>query len=264
MVVIFLGETPPGGISFKIPGASHHARWMAKAIYSLKLFLFRGKFKLKSAEESGLRETCIFIVCAYIEQWFNAGNAASAPCNDVKFINKINLLIPIISSAKAAKINFFNHLWYLSEELVGLAFFDSNVPITTKTEMVKALKRPSPFKGRLTKKIVCADDPGQFKLDELVTQQTMLLFECLKIPKSFLKQNPKLWHKNKDFIKGKSIIDNLKVTNDHAERGVALVQEFNKLNTKDEEQFQFLLQMVKKHRTLYPDCKKQTLKKKFV
>jgi len=35
--VVFLGGTPPRGIRFRYPGAIHHARWMARAIYSLKM-----------------------------------------------------------------------------------------------------------------------------------------------------------------------------------------------------------------------------------
>ncbi|KAG0725682.1 hypothetical protein GWK47_038130 [Chionoecetes opilio] len=43
------------------------------------------------------------------------------------------------------------------------------------------------------------------------------------------------------------------VVNDHAERGVALIQEFNGSLTKDEEQLQFLLQVVADHRKAFPD-----------
>lgn len=42
LTVIFLGGIPVRGISFRIPGAIHHARWMSKAIYTLKkMFIFR-------------------------------------------------------------------------------------------------------------------------------------------------------------------------------------------------------------------------------
>jgi hypothetical protein len=30
LIIIFLGEVPPGGIKFKKPGAYHHARWMTE------------------------------------------------------------------------------------------------------------------------------------------------------------------------------------------------------------------------------------------
>ena len=32
------------------------------------------------------------------------------------------------------------HMWYVSEDLVGLALFDNNVSVQTKNEMVTAMK----------------------------------------------------------------------------------------------------------------------------
>jgi len=49
--------------------------------------------------------------------------------------------------------------------------------------------------------------------------------------------------------------------NDVAERGVALIQEFNNIITTDEEQKQMLLQVVETHRKKFPDAKKSTMSK---
>lgn len=46
LVIIFLGGTHVRGIRFRLPEAMHHARWMSKVIYSLKIFIFRSQFKL--------------------------------------------------------------------------------------------------------------------------------------------------------------------------------------------------------------------------
>ena len=51
------------------------------------------------------------------------------------------------------------------------------------------------------------------------------------------------------------------MVNDLAERGVALMQEYNQLLTKDEDQKQALLQTVSEHRKKYPDAKKSTVTK---
>ena len=40
LTMIFLGVIPKNGISFRISGAVSHARWMAKAIYAFKIYLF--------------------------------------------------------------------------------------------------------------------------------------------------------------------------------------------------------------------------------
>ena len=55
------------------------------------------------------------------------------------------------------------------------------------------------------------------------------------------------------------IVKSLKVVNDMAERGVKLIQDYNTILTKDEEQKQFLLQVIQEHRRMYPDSKKTTV-----
>lgn len=44
LVLLFLGEKDK--FKIKIPGAKHRARFMARAIYSFKILLFRKQFKL--------------------------------------------------------------------------------------------------------------------------------------------------------------------------------------------------------------------------
>ena len=43
--------------------------------------------------------------------------------------------------ASAALTTFRRHLWYLSEQLVGLAFFDNEVTDEIKVQMVSALTK---------------------------------------------------------------------------------------------------------------------------
>jgi hypothetical protein len=56
--MMFLGSTPEKGISFRATSGLHHARWMAKAVYSLNAYLFREQLKLTKREEKGIREIC--------------------------------------------------------------------------------------------------------------------------------------------------------------------------------------------------------------
>jgi len=46
VTLIILGGIPPRVVRFMAPGVTHHARWMAKALCSLKIWLFRGQFHL--------------------------------------------------------------------------------------------------------------------------------------------------------------------------------------------------------------------------
>ena len=58
--IIFLGTSTPRGVRFNAPGAIHQARWMAKTIYTFKVWLFRFQFHLTARKVKGLRDMCIF------------------------------------------------------------------------------------------------------------------------------------------------------------------------------------------------------------
>jgi len=59
-------------IKFRAPGAMHHARWMAKAIYSLKKVLFQVQFSLTAREKQGLTEIALFVALIYGRFWHEA------------------------------------------------------------------------------------------------------------------------------------------------------------------------------------------------
>ena len=71
----------------------------------------------------------------------------------------------------------------------------------------------------------------------------MKLHERFKISKEFLKSDRSKWGSMDLYVEGASIIRNLKVVNDSAERSIKLMEEFNKKITKDESQKQFLLKV---------------------
>ncbi|XP_015121856.1 uncharacterized protein LOC107044480 [Diachasma alloeum] len=52
LMVMFLNGNLPNGNRFRALGPTHHARWMAKAIHSLKTFLLRDQFHMTSQEIS--------------------------------------------------------------------------------------------------------------------------------------------------------------------------------------------------------------------
>ena len=64
-----------------------------------------------------------------------------------------------------------------------------------------------------------------------------------------------------NFCESKKKVFTLKAVNDTAERAVKLMQDFHGKITANEEQKQYLLCCVQEHRKLYPDCKKETLKR---
>lgn len=87
----------------------------------------------------------------------------------------------------------------------------------------------------------------------------MKLFSRFKINEGFLKNDPKSWETNTDFVNAKNIINSLTIINDTAERAVKLMDDFNESLTLNEEQKQYVLLCVQQHRKTYPNCKKSTL-----
>ena len=59
---------------------------------------------------------------------------------------------------------------------------------------------------------------------------------------AFLTKDPATWCDDEDYKKARNIVSKLAVVN-KAERGVALIQNFNEKLVKDEEQLQFLLKV---------------------
>lgn len=266
LAVIFLGGQPSTGISFRIPGAFHHARWMAKAIYCLKIFLFRSQFRLTSHEQHGIKDICIFLLRLYIKAWFCCPNAAEAPLQDLNFLKDLYSYKDtheVLSSKALTK--FCGHLWYLTSESIALAFFDERVPFVTKTELVKAMEREQDNDDIFdnTKRVIIQQkDIATYinqPLEYFASKNTATFFKRLKIPCEFLQRDPSIWNSLEDFQKGLLIVQNLQVVNDTAERGVKLMEEFNTVLTKKEDQKQFLLQVVKDYRKKFPYSTKKGL-----
>lgn len=110
LVIIFLGGVPPCGINFRKPGAYNMARWMAKAIYSLKIILFRTEFNLTKIEEKSRFQITCFIVKCYVKYWIVAPEVISAPLMDIKFLRELDKYKQVDKNiAEAAIAKFVNH-----------------------------------------------------------------------------------------------------------------------------------------------------------
>ena len=89
-------------------------------------------------------------------------------------------------------------------------------------------------------------------LDFYEGNDSWMFFKILKLDSSFLPQPINTWKKNPVFIDAKIIIDQIKVVNDAAERGVKLAQDFQGAAGK-EKRYQNVLQVVENTRKLIPD-----------
>lgn len=129
-----------------------------------------------------------------------------------------------------------------------------------KKEMVRALNWSASHEEGMKRVIVGELNEIENKeIYDFISVTSKNFFQKLNFPTEFLESDPATWNKNESYSKCCKIINNLKVVNDTAERGIKLINEYNQLLTKDEEQKQFLLQVVKDYKTRFPDVKKETM-----
>ena len=259
LAVIFLGDVPERGVRLQMPGAMHRARWMARVIYSIKMWLFRSQFSMTASEERAISDGATFSVIIYLKAWMTAPLAIEAPLNDFTLMRQL-LGYPHadISAATCKKLGL--HLWYLSEELVGLALFDSRLSNdSSKRLMIAAMDEEAPDHPSKRPSIKSDAFVGKRGLEQFCTTNSRKLFQLLDLQERLLTQDPSDWEQDESYTRALRIVKSLAVVNDRAERGIAILQDFNKKLTKNEDQLQFLLQIVNEHRRQFPDCTKRSL-----
>lgn len=226
---IYLGGIPPRGIRLYKPGPIHDARFMPRAIYSLKMYLFRDQLKLSKKEVKGLRDFCLFLVSKYVTYWFTSTDAISAPRNDFQWLldlKRYSEVNKVISDVAVKK--FAGHLWYLSLELVGSALFDTKVPCAEKRKMVTKILssdssvRKSERSGVRKVEISPRSVSGWFEKDYFASPVTLNLFQRFCLKSDFIHDDPANWPFREDFQSACNFFTDLNVTNDATERGVAL------------------------------------------
>ncbi|KAG0728657.1 hypothetical protein GWK47_003670 [Chionoecetes opilio] len=222
--VAYLGGGVP--TSFRAPGAYHMARWMAKAIYAVKIMLFHDQLEMSRWELAGIRRVAFFVTMVYAKYWNEAMIPSYAAKNDLDFITDVKRICDD-GVASVAERAMRRHLWYLSENLIGLTIFDDRISPEQKAEMV-------------LKSLLGGQQP------------------------TFLELSPETWNTDSRFKCAKKRAGVLKVTNDLAERGIALIQRFFGNRTKDERQTQFLLKFARIHKKAVPKKTKAEVKKKVL
>jgi len=279
LTLLFLNNNSTNDLKIRPPGAIHHARWMAKGLYTLKIFLFRKQFSLRPNEVIRLRKISIFLLKIYIKPWFRAPNAVEAPLQDLLFLKSLVEFKKVNEKISEAAIKkFANHLWYLTGEIVVFSLFDPLVSFEMKQKIATALIKEKESneeeedvdveKENETEKrlIIKPKDAEEFCCRELhtfVNKSSEKLFKRLNVSVDFLKKTPSEWPDNEDYQKASNIVKHLKVVNDTAERGIKLITEYNDILTKDEEQKQYVLQLTSDFNKRFPDTKKSTLTKDY-
>jgi len=214
---------------------------------------------LTTNEKTSVKELAVFVSLVYVRFWHEAPLGRKAPMNDVQFLELLTSY-PNRTIVKAARDTFSRHLWYFSEILVGLSFFDDRIGTDVRTQMVANLQIPASSESakRLDSPLEPLSANG---LASCVTQRTAALFDVLALngkmkAQDFLTKDLAEWNDDPSYQELKTAASTM---NDTAVRAIAMMQQYNSSLTKNKEQKQYLLRLVERHRKQYPTCAKSTL-----
>lgn len=241
----------------KSPGCTSRARWMAKCIYCLKIYLYRKEFKLPPPTEKFIREICKFTLKIYLKHWFTCPSAIKAPLNDLNLLKSLVNYESVNKEMSETAFHSFSHQqWYLNESLVGAAFFDERISMKDKRKMVTALQsEPRNTDNRIT---IPRKDLMEKEIHSFVSKRTLEFLTDCGINLSWLNKDPISWPCDKDYKIGKIFFEKLSVVNDAAERGIKLMHSLRK-STSCEQKLQDKIQVIEQNRKDYPNCKKSTI-----
>ncbi|KAK3910236.1 polyprotein [Frankliniella fusca] len=254
LTIIFLGGSVPGKpqYAFRKPGATSKTRWMAKALYLYKIWIFGKQLKLSTEESERFLAACTFLCTYYVRHWFECPVAVKAPANDLQLICALSeRREPYL---KAALAKMVCHLWYLSEKLVCLALFDDRVSLEEKRNIVSSMKTKDGSVDSLPRASLPPNKRvAALQLSDFANRNSLQFFAITKITTDFMDKDPKEWPNDPGFCHGLDLVRHIIPVNDVAERNVSLMNKYltgNKL-TRNEEQRQYMLQAVERHRMMY-------------
>lgn len=223
LVLKFLGV--PTDSPFKVPSATSNARWMQRAIYALKCYMFREYLELETDFVEYLERFCLFVALTYTKYWNQCSNAADAPINDLQFLKELDLYRQFDAEiADAATVAFKRHLTYLSEELITLALFSDKVSNDHKSTMALHLALLTTTSHRARNSIKHTDeihDIQSVEIYDFISARSNFLLNILGIDADFLSEDPSEWDEIQSYKHAKLTVKNLiTVVNDSAERNL--------------------------------------------
>ena len=211
---------------------------------------------MNSKERNMVQRMTVFIGLFYGRYFLESPLTASAPKNHLNFyffIKQFQSIDDELTSAVLKSVE--RHLDYLSEENIVLSLFDESLTDEDRSLIGQKListPRPSsfPFGKLILPTMSWTEKPH---LSTFIGFQSWLIFHQLKLhgKQEWLNVPPAYWNTFEDFNIAKSFVSSLVTVNDPAERGIKLITDF-KESCKDQENREYLAQVVKHHRQLCP------------
>ena len=246
---------------FQTPGALHHARWMAKAIYILKMSLLQHQLKsIHHTRRTKLTKMALLIVFVYLKPWFSVGSVTRAEASDLNLLKSLISYKAIDKKVSASCCTVLQrHTWYLTEENIPFSLFNDDISLSERQQLADAIvtsatnERLGSIKPNLPQ--ITADS----ELHSFAGPRSKLMFNLMSVPLDLLRD--KDWHLTPQYSSVKVYLKNLSSINESAERAISLLSMYNTRITKNEDSFQDLLQVVECHRSQFSVASKKDLKK---
>ena len=263
--LLFLGGSLPEGRKaspIHAPGAHSHARWMSKVIFTIKIALFRDQLSNHYTDDNlnMITSLAVFFATFYSKMWLLSTNSSDAAMNDLNTLKTVHEVLLSLSKfpqkwpllfgeiINQSKLKLEKHLSYLSERLVSLSIFSSEVTLNEKMAMKRALlKHLRKFDAKRMPQVNPYSNNYKTKtLKDFVGPDSWRVFNLLDMDTSFLAEHPQDWDEDPSYMSAKAIVENLPVVNDAAERVLGLATTCNtKTAPKSEDQLQALYKVVK-------------------
>ena len=279
LVVIYLGgvvkrvrknSAVPIDVNIRKSGAVHHARFMASSLYILKIamYLHQDDFGLTKQEKKEIDILAEFIALIYAPYFLQSPLAIDAPRLDRDLFNDLESYqqcFPLHSLQHklitAARESVLRHLWYLTEENVIFALFDTILTAQERKEMADTLIGiPKPVDFETGKPRFPIERMGYDQhLKSFIGERSWLFFDKLYANGEWLREPVDDWDSDDEYVRMRDILRDLKVVNDPAERCIKDIQEYCDL-TMDPTYKEDILVVATDQRDIFQDLRKDALK----
>ena len=135
----------PSSVTLRKPGAAHHARFLSKAIYYLKLQLLSSQLEFVNQNNklnTEIRLISEFTVSFYAKWCLQAYDAIRAPFLDIKAIHQMQQyrkLCAIPDAVDAVLNSLYKHSWYLDSTMIPLALLDDDLSFEEKANFANLI-----------------------------------------------------------------------------------------------------------------------------
>ena len=263
------------------PSSTSKARFLAQGICCQKLLVFSKSQAVKDKIFSNrvnvgtekkkkwilvedpellerLKRYANYAVRFYVQYFLTASMGIEAAVTDLKLfkdLERYKLIDEVL--AKEAQTTLLRHRAYLAPQMVIIALWSEKLDEDSKARMASRLlsiPRKADYKFGLPS--VPNLTPAT-QIWDCITHESWEFFDILQQPPTFLAKPVKDWEEDDVYIKIGSVVRNMKVVNDCAERGIALAKDYATCLTKDSEQRRMLYQVVEASRRKRAGCNKK-------